>query len=152
MSLPNELLSSHPIPNKMNRDVKQPWSDCEIDWLDFDSLSQSPLVLELKASVVQAGRWTIIQHVEFDVDVDSEPYHASQVLVNRVTREFIVRVWGRTFRKGTVSGITELHGVCESGKRFNREKNGLSFGLKNRLRIHFDSDTCLNYPFFLTFS
>ena len=52
--------------------------------------------------------------MEFDVDVDSEPYHASQVLVNRVTREFIVRVWGRTFRKGTVSGITELHGVCES--------------------------------------
>ena len=60
------------------------------------------------------------QHMEFDVDVDSEPYHASQVLVNRVTREFIVRVWGRTFRKGTVSGITELHGVCVSGRQFNR--------------------------------
>ena len=27
------------------------------------------------------------------------------------------------------------------------EKIGLSFGLKNGLRFHFDSETCLNYPF-----
>ena len=112
MSLPSELFSSCPVPNKMNHDPKQPWSECESDWLDFDSLS--PMVNELKASILQAGRWTIIQHMEFDIDIDSEPYHASQVLVNRVTREYIVRVWGRTFRKGTVSGITELHGVCVS--------------------------------------
>ena len=52
--------------------------------------------------------------MEFDINIDSEPYHASQVLVNRVTREYIVRVWGRTFKKGTVCGITELHRVCVS--------------------------------------
>ena len=110
MSLPTELLSSQPI--KMNNDTNQPWSDSERDWLDFDSLS--PLVHELNASVVQTGKWMVIQHIEFDIDIDSEPYHSSQVFVNRVTREFIVRVWGRTFKKGTVSGITELHAVCES--------------------------------------
>ena len=57
MTLPSELLSSHPL--KMNDDTKQPWGDGESDWLDLDSLS--PLALELKASVVQAGKWTIIQ-------------------------------------------------------------------------------------------
>ena len=30
-----------------------------------------------------------------------------------------------------------------ASRRFSRK----SFGLKNRLRFHFDSDTCLNYPF-----
>ena len=34
------------------------------------------------------------------------------------------------------------------GWQFNRNNFGLSFGLKNSLRFHFDSLTCLNYPFF----
>ena len=29
---------------------------------------------------------------------------------------------------------------CDTGRRFNRHNFGLSFGLKNRLRFHFDSD------------
>ena len=31
-------------------------------------------------------------------------------------------------------------------------KFGLSFGLKNGLRFHFDSETCLNYKFLNIFS
>ena len=46
--------------------------------------------------------------------MDSEPYHASQVLVNQETKEFIVRVWGKTFRKGTVSSIADLQDICKS--------------------------------------
>ena len=34
-----------------------------------------------------------------------------------------------------------------AGTQFNRNIFGLSFGLKNRLRFHFDSETCLNYSF-----
>ena len=34
-----------------------------------------------------------------------------------------------------------------SGMRFNRQKFGLRFGLKNGVRFRFDSETCLNYPF-----
>ena len=34
-----------------------------------------------------------------------------------------------------------------SGARFNRQKLCLRFGLKNHLRFHFESATCLNYPF-----
>ena len=34
-----------------------------------------------------------------------------------------------------------------AGRQFNRNFFGLSFGLKNGLRFHFDSETCLNYPF-----
>ena len=63
MSFPSELFNCHPVPNKMNHNAKRPphpWGgDVESDWLDFDSLS--PLVNELNAAIVQAGRWTIIQ-------------------------------------------------------------------------------------------
>ena len=31
------------------------------------------------------------------------------------------------------------------GTQFNKKNFGLSFDLKNSLRFHFDSDTCLNY-------
>ena len=34
-----------------------------------------------------------------------------------------------------------------AGDQTNRNNFGLSFGLKKGLRFHFDSDTCLNYPF-----
>ena len=47
-----------------------------------------------------AEQWIIIQHARFDFSVESEPYHASQVLVNQESKEFIVRVWGKTFRFG----------------------------------------------------
>ena len=91
MSLPTELLSSQPI--KMNNDTNQPWSDSERDWLDYDSLS--PLVHELNASVVQTGKWMVIQHMEFDIDIDSEPYHSSQEwLTDGYSQIFyIVCVW-----------------------------------------------------------
>ena len=41
--------------------------------------------------------------------------------------------------------------VYTPGTQFNRKKIGLSFGLKNRLRFHFDSETCLNYLFLNVF-
>ena len=41
--------------------------------------------------------------------------------------------------------------LVSSGRRFNRNIFGLSFGLKNGLRFHFDSETCLNYPFLKIF-
>ena len=34
-----------------------------------------------------------------------------------------------------------------AGRRFSRKFFVSSFGLKNRLRFRFDSETCLNYPF-----
>ena len=40
----------------------------------------------------------------------------------------------------------------DPGWQFNRIKFGYSFVLKNGLRFHFDSVTCLNYPFFNFFS
>ena len=35
-----------------------------------------------------------------------------------------------------------------TGRRFNGNIFGLSFGLKNGLRFEFDSEKCLNYPFY----
>ena len=42
-------------------------------------------------------------------------------------------------------------GSWTPGRQFNRKKFSLSFGLKNSLRFRFDSETCLNYPFFERF-
>ena len=36
---------------------------------------------------------------------------------------------------------------CDQGGYSIEQIFGLSFGLKNGLRFHFDSKTCLNYPF-----
>ena len=36
-------------------------------------------------------------------------------------------------------------GSADSGRQFNSKKFALSFGLKNGLRFHFDSETCLNF-------
>ena len=43
------------------------------------------------------------------------------------------------------AGLDE--GARRPGGQFNRNIFGFSFGLKNRLRFRFDSETCLNYPF-----
>ena len=43
-------------------------------------------------------------------------------------------------------GEGELEGAIQWKKNF-----GLNFGLKNGLRFHFDSETCLNYPFMNNF-
>ena len=39
------------------------------------------------------------------------------------------------------------HHPQHPGRQFNRNIFGSSFSLKNHLRFHFDSVTCLNYPF-----
>ena len=74
----------------------------------------SPMVCELGAVVTFVENWIIIQHAKFDLSINSEPYHASQVMVNKETKDFIVRVWGKTFKKGVVSGIAELRSICQS--------------------------------------
>ena len=80
----------------------------------LDMEGMSPMVCELGAVVTFVEQWIIIQHAKFDLSINSEPYHASQVMVNKETKEFIVRVWGKTFKKGTVSGISELRSICQS--------------------------------------
>ena len=64
----------------------------------------------------------------------------------------------RVHRGGDIAplrpGQPQLGAVEEgggAGRRFDRKSFGLSFGLKNGSRFHFDSVTCLNYDFFLTF-
>ena len=81
--------------------------------MDFEE-SLSVLVCELGAVVTFVEKWIIMHHAKFDVSIDCEPYHASQVLVNKETKEFIIRVWGKTFKKGVVSSIAELRNICQS--------------------------------------
>ena len=82
------------------------------DWLDVGDFAS--LVCELKATWTQAEKWIIVQHARFDLSIDSEPYHASQVLVNQETKEYIIRVWGKTFKKGMVASVVELQDILKS--------------------------------------
>ena len=60
----------------------------------------------------------------------------------------------------SIQWLTTLH-ACKyieqkflhssAGRILNRKFFVLSFGLKNGLRFHFDSETCLNYPFLKIF-
>ena len=89
-----------------------PGSDVKSEWMDIGDFSN--LVCELKATVTLAEEWIIIQHSKFDLSIESEPYHASQVLVNQKTKEFLIRVWGKTFKKGLIASITDLQDICKS--------------------------------------
>ena len=87
-------------------------SGMKSEWMNIGDFST--LICELKATVTLAEEWIIIQHARFDLSIDSEPYHASQVLVNQKTKEFIIRVWGKTFKKGLVASIADLQEICKS--------------------------------------
>ena len=51
-----------------------------------------------------------------------------------------------TLAQGSLGDVRKNNSTYLGGNSI--EKNvGLSFGLKNGLRFHFDSKTCLNYPF-----
>ena len=52
---------------------------------------------------------------------------------------------GTTWPSSDEKVETALQAEATAGTRFNRNKIGLSNGLKNGLRFHFDSATCLNY-------
>ena len=47
--------------------------------------------------------------------------------------------------------LGDVHDADGPVRQFNKQNFGLSFGLKNGLRFHFDSETCLTYPFFNIF-
>ena len=72
-------------------------------------------------------------------------------------RRQAVRVEGGGSQQVVVGAPRDGNGVrgrlSTTGKRFNRKTIfGLSFGLKNGWRFHFNSETCLNYPFLNIFS
>ena len=65
-------------------------------------------------------------------------------------------IWSRTayyeWQGNPVLTSVRTTGMPISGRRFNRKIFGLSFGLKNGSRFHFDSETWLNNPFLDIFS
>ena len=116
------------------------------DWMDLGGFSA--LICELQATVTLAEKWIIIQHARFDFSLESEPYHASQVLVNQETKEFIVRVWGKTFRKGNVASIADLQDICRSALGSNAAScPGHYSDNLSHLFEHMPSFTQLTHPF-----
>ena len=53
--------------------------------------------------------------------------------------------------RGVLRKRPDLRVILMSGRRFNRKHFGFSFGLKNGLRFHFDSETWRNNPFLNVF-
>ena len=105
-------MNEEPVASVENGDSQQQLEVGKGDWMDIGDFSS--LIAELKATVTLAEKWIIIQHARFDLSIDSEPYHASQVLVNQETKEFIIRVWGKTFKKGSIASIADLQEICKS--------------------------------------
>ena len=58
---------------------------------------------------------------------------------------------GRRRRTSSSASTYSTSPTSIPGAQFKSKNFGLSFGLKNSLRFHFESDTCLNYQF-LSFS
>ena len=73
----------------------------------------SDLLRELESVAILVERWIVIQHARFDYSIGgSGPHHAAQVLLNRDTREFLVRAWGKTLSRGRLVGAADLAEVC----------------------------------------
>jgi hypothetical protein len=56
---------------------------------------------------------SVPQHDDFDLSLEDEPFHSLQIYVNLDTSDFLIRVWGKTKRKGSVTGVGELQLLCE---------------------------------------
>ena len=82
------------------------------DKLDINELSA--LLCELDAVATQYGPWFVIHHAQFDFSHASGPYHSTQILVNADRKEFIVRVWGRAYKSGSVSELAEVKELLQS--------------------------------------
>ena len=63
---------------------------------------------------LQYGPWVVIQHAQFDLSHESGPYHSTQILVNSDSKEFIIRVWGRAYKSGSVSAVAEVEELLHS--------------------------------------
>ena len=90
------------------------------------------------------GMW-ILRHVIL-VQIGSEVYamdkelkRSPQLLFSEEERE---HEWSSIFMPDV--GVRFV--TIEQGRDSIEKCFGLSFGLKNGLRFHFDSETCLNYP------
>jgi hypothetical protein len=67
-----------------------------MDEMDLSEMTKTLAVLE--AVLVHIEQWIVIQRSNFDFTLSDEPYQASQILFNKVSRDYVVRVWGRTYR------------------------------------------------------
>ncbi len=73
----------------------------------------SPVLSDLDAVLIRTEEWALIQRSRFDFRLEAEPYHACQIYLKPETEEYIVRAWGRTMQKGTVS-LDELESLCRT--------------------------------------
>ena len=71
-------------------------------------------VLQILSLAFQFGQWVVIQHAQFDLSHESGPYHSTQVLFNGDSKEYIIRVWGRAYKNGSVSGAAEVEELLQS--------------------------------------
>ena len=63
-------------------------------------------------AVVSVDGWMVVQRASFDLSLESEPYHAMQLMVNPASRDYLVRIWGKTRSRGKVRSRNCNHFGC----------------------------------------
>ena len=68
-----------------------------------EALDVASVASAMGLAVVSVDGWMVVQRASFDLSLESEPYHAMQLMVNPASRDYLVRIWGKTRSRGKVS-------------------------------------------------
>ena len=112
------------------------------------AMDLSPLsfvLAELKLALIHVGaKWALLQSSDFDLTLENEPYHAIQVYVNTESRQYLVRVWGKTRERGDFRQASELQTLCRNV--FSRRVACAGY-LVSQYDFHFGDDfVFVDYP------
>ena len=67
-----------------------------------EELDVASVASSMGLAVVSVDAWMVVQRASFDLSLESEPYHAMQLMVNPSSRDYLVRIWGKTRSRGKV--------------------------------------------------
>jgi len=77
-----------------------------------EELDVATVASEMGLAVVSVDAWMVVQRASFDLSLESEPYHAMQLMVNPSSRDYLVRIWGKTRSRGKVRSGPALTELC----------------------------------------
>ena len=81
-------------------------------------------VIEAASSVLpsllvqrKGDRFVLINRPDFDLILDDEPHHHTEVIIDLETNQSLLRIWGRTHKREEISQVQQIVDLCE--KVFN---------------------------------
>ena len=87
------------------------FSDKMKEELDLSLLEQ--WMKDVGLVILNMDDWLLVQRGSFDFNLEGEPHHSLQLLINMNLHKYIIRVWSRTFEKGEFRSIEELKSISK---------------------------------------